>query len=75
MSVLVDQDVVGVDVSNLFLQQLKLVACPNQVVQHVPHLGLVEVLVEIVAVFDFAAEHELELGEDDLGTINIAKYL
>ena len=49
------------DVPYFLLQQLEFVPRPHQIVQHVPDLGLVEVLVQVVAVLNLAAQHKFKL--------------
>lgn len=66
MAVFIDQDVIGVDVTDLFVPKLKLIACTNQVVEYVPNLCLVEVFAEVVAILYLTAENKLEFVVCDL---------
>jgi hypothetical protein len=54
------------DVADFLLKYLELVSGSDQVVKHVPNLGLIEQFVKVVAVFNFAAENKLKLGICDL---------
>ena len=63
---LVDKDVPRVDVADLLLQQLELIPRPHDVVQQVPHLGLQEVLPQLVPVQDLGLQHELVVIEAQL---------
>ena len=59
LSALVDEDVVGVDVTDLALEVLELVARPHHVVEQIPQLGLQKVLAQVEPVLDFGLQHEL----------------
>jgi len=58
LAVFVDEDVGGVDVTYLLTEMLEFTACPHDVIEQVPDLGLEEVLAEAVAVGDLCLEYE-----------------
>jgi hypothetical protein len=60
LSVLVDQNVIGVDVPYFLLQYFKFIPCPYQIVEYIPNLCLVEILVETVSVFYLTAQYEFK---------------
>lgn len=66
LSIVVDEDVVRVDVTNLLLDLFELVAGADDVVQQVPHFGFQEVAFQALAIIDFAVQHEGEIVECEL---------
>lgn len=63
------------DIAYFLLQKLELVPRPYQVIEHVPNLGLVKVLVQVVTVLYFAAQHKLELRVYYLKGYKLDNYL
>ena len=56
---LVDENIRGVNVSDLSFDALELVACSDHIVEQVPHFCFEEVLVEPETVLDFVFEDEI----------------
>jgi|JI6StandDraft_1071083.scaffolds.fasta_scaffold41178_4 hypothetical protein len=46
----VDENVLGVNVTDLFFEVLELAACPNDVVEEIPDFGLQEIFFQLESV-------------------------
>lgn len=60
MSIFIDEYIVGVNIAYFLFKYLKFVSCSHKIIEDVPDLRLIKVLIEIISIFDFAAEDEFK---------------
>lgn len=58
LPIVIDENVGGMDIADLILDTLELIASTNHVIEQIPHLGLQEELVEALTVLNFVLQNE-----------------
>lgn len=67
LAIFIDDDVMGVKVSDFFIDFFELIGCPDHVVEEVPHFRLGEKALHFFSIFNFGLKNIRKVLIFDLG--------